>query len=175
MIDERRTTHYAATHNCTAFILGPDGRTARSSDDGEPAGTAGIPMLGALQHNGLTDVVAVVTRYFGGIKLGGGGLVRAYSDAVAQAVEAAGIREVRLCRLLRVDVGYDEAGSIENQLRTLALPSGRSLEVVDVEWTDRAHILVAVDEDARHEFDEALQTLSGGSLVAAPVGERWVG
>ncbi|NLE97195.1 MAG: YigZ family protein [Propionibacterium sp.] len=175
VIEERRTVHHDATHNCTAFILGPDGRTARSSDDGEPAGTAGIPMLTALQHNVLTDVVAVVTRYFGGIKLGGGGLVRAYSDAVAQAIEAAGIREVRLCRLLRVDVDYAEAGVVENQLRTLELPSGALLAVTDVEWgAASAHITVGVDERAVAEFEEALQTLSAGSLTARSVGEEWV-
>jgi uncharacterized YigZ family protein len=175
VIEDRRAVHYNATHNCTAFILGADGRTARSSDDGEPAGTAGIPMLGALQHNRLTDVVAVVTRYFGGIKLGGGGLVRAYSDAVAQAVGAAGVREVRKAQLLRIDVGYEEAGSVENQLRTLALPSGSAVEVTDVQWGEQAHITVAVDASAVAEFAEALQTLSGGSLGASDVGERWVG
>lgn len=175
VIEERRATHHDATHNCTAFILGPDGRTARSSDDGEPSGTAGIPMLTALQHNQLTDVVAVVTRYFGGIKLGGGGLVRAYSDAVARAVEAAGIREVRLATLLRVDVDYAEAGVVENQLRTLVLPSGVPVTVTDVEWGEnKAHVHVGVDNDAVGEFTEALQTLSAGGLAAIPIGERWV-
>ena len=89
VIAERRKAHFDASHNCTAFVLGSDSGVARSSDDGEPAGTAGVPMLNVLHSNGLSDVVAVVTRYFGGIKLGGGGLVRAYSDAVAQAVEEA--------------------------------------------------------------------------------------
>lgn len=175
VIDDRRSVHFDATHNCTAFVLGPDARTARSSDDGEPSGTAGIPMLTTLQHNGLTDVVAVVTRYYGGIKLGGGGLVRAYSDAVQQAVEAAGTREVRLFRLLRVDVDYADAGVVENQLRTLTLPSGTPVEVTDVEWGAQAHITVGVDESAVDEFDVALQTLSAGSLSSIPVGERWVG
>lgn len=175
VIEERRSTHHDATHNCTAFVLGPDGRTARSSDDGEPSGTAGIPMLGALQHNQLTDVVAVVTRYFGGIKLGGGGLVRAYSDAVAQAVEAVGTREVRLMRLLQIDVDYADAGPIENQLRTLTLPSGAPVEVTDVHWTDKAHITVGVDADGVDEFETALQTFSAGALASKPTGERWVG
>lgn len=174
VIEERRSHFYDATHNCTAYVLGPDGRTARSSDDGEPSGTAGLPMLTTLQHNHLTDVVAVVTRYFGGIKLGGGGLVRAYSDAVQQAVEAAGIREVRLCALLQVDVDYAEAGTIENQLRSLSLSSGADVVVTGVEWSDKAHITVAVDAEAREEFDVALQTLSAGSLEARQSGERWV-
>lgn len=175
VIDDRRAVHHAATHNCTAFILGPDGRTARSSDDGEPSGTAGIPMLTALQHNRLTDVVAVVTRYFGGIKLGGGGLVRAYSDAVARAIEAAGVRRVRLATLLEVEVDYAEVGVVENQLRALVLPSGGPVSVTDVRWgSDNARVILGVDSDALVEFDEALQSLSGGALRATPVGERWV-
>lgn len=175
VIDERRQVHWNATHNCTAYILTPDGRNARSSDDGEPAGTAGIPMLTTLQHNNLTNVVAIVTRYFGGIKLGAGGLVRAYSDAVQQAIEAAGIREVRLMRLLQVDVDYADAGVIENGLRNLVLPSGSAVEVTDVAWTDKANITVGVDEAEIQAFETALQTLSSGSLSAVSVGERWVG
>lgn len=164
-----------ARHHCSAFIIGPDARTGGSSDDGEPAGTAGMPMFTTLQRNHLTCVVAVVTRYFGGIKLGAGGLVRAYSDSVQQAIDAAGTRRVRLAQLLRVDVDYAEAGSVENQLRTLALPSCSSIEVVDVAWSDQAHITVAVDADAVGEFHAALQTLSSGALSATPAGERWVG
>lgn len=174
VIDERRQTHWNATHNCTAYILTPDGRNARSSDDGEPAGTAGVPMLTTLQHNQLTNVVAVVTRYFGGIKLGGGGLIRAYSDAVQEAIEAIGIREVRLMKLLQVDVDYAEAGVIENDLRNLVLPSGSAVEVTDVAWTDKAHITVGVDEAELDAFETALRTLSAGSLSAETVGERWV-
>ncbi|MBB1515512.1 YigZ family protein [Tessaracoccus sp. MC1679] len=175
VVEERRSAHFDARHHCSAFVLGVDGRTARSSDDGEPAGTAGLPMLQVLQKNALTDVVAVVTRYFGGIKLGAGGLVRAYSDAVAAAVEAVGIREVRLSRLLRVDVDYAEAGAYENQLRGLILPSGLTVVVDGVEWTDRAHITVAVEAGGESDFAAVLATISGGSLTAAPAGERWMG
>jgi len=173
VIDERRATLFDARHHCSAFILGPDARTARSSDDGEPAGTAGIPMFTALQRNGLTDVVAVVTRYFGGIKLGAGGLVRAYTDAVAQAMEAAGTREVRLSRILQVDVDFASAGAFEDQLRGLVLPSGVPVVVDGVEWSDRAHIRVAVPTDSVAELDVALATLSAGAVVAVPVDERW--
>ena len=140
VVEERRSTLFDARHHCSAFVLGPDARTARSSDDGEPAGTAGIPMLQVLQKHGLTDTVAVVTRYFGGIKLGAGGLVRAYSDAVAQAIDTAGTRTVKLSRILRVDVDYVEAGVIEDQLRSVVLPNGAVVVVDGVEWTDRAHI-----------------------------------
>lgn len=174
VIEERRATHFTATHNCSAFVLGPDARTARSSDDGEPAGTAGIPMLGVLHSNHLTDVVAVVTRYFGGIKLGAGGLVRAYSDAVAQAVGTAGTRRVELRQLLSIDVDFALIGSIEGSLRTMTLPSGTGVVVEEVTWGSCAQVRVAVPTSARGEFDSALAALSSGALVAHPVGERWV-
>lgn len=175
VIEERRSTYFDAAHNCTAFVLGPDSRTARSSDDGEPAGTAGIPMLQVLQKNSLTDVVAVVTRYFGGIKLGAGGLVRAYSDAVAQAIEAAGVRTVQLCSLLQIDVDFATAGAIEDQLRGLTLPSGEAVVVDGVDWSDKAHIKVAVSAGREEELNVALATMSAGALHAVPIGERWVG
>ena len=174
VIEARRSEFFDARHHCSAFILGPDGRTARSSDDGEPAGTAGIPMLTALQRNDLTDVVAVVTRYFGGIKLGAGGLVRAYTDAVAQAMTAVGTRTVTLSQILRVDVDFALAGAVEDQLRGLVLPSGTAVQVDGVNWTDRAHIRVAVPSSSVREFDVALASLSAGSLTAVPVDERWV-
>ena len=173
IIEERRKVHFDAAHHCSAFVLGPDARTMRSSDDGEPAGTAGAPMLGVLTSNALTDVVAVVTRYFGGIKLGAGGLVRAYSDAVAQAVDAAGRRTVRLATQLAIDTPLAEAGALEGQLRNLVLPSGTPVVVEDVEWGTSARILVAVPSDQRADFDQALTSLTSGALVAEATGQRW--
>lgn len=82
--------HYKANHNCSCFIIGENSEIKRSSDDGEPSGTAGVPMLTVLENNELTNVVAVVTRYFGGVKLGAGGLIRAYTESVAKAVREIG-------------------------------------------------------------------------------------
>jgi uncharacterized YigZ family protein len=115
-IGAHRRLHWEASHNCTAYVL-DDGQSARSSDDGEPAGTAGVPMLEVLRGRGLTDVLAVVTRYFGGVKLGAGGLVRAYGGAVSAAVDAAGTVELAHWQRLTVRVDYGPAGSIEGLLR----------------------------------------------------------
>lgn len=175
VIEERRSTYFDARHHCSAFVLGPDGRIARSSDDGEPAGTAGIPMLTTLQRADLTDVVAVVTRYFGGIKLGAAGLVRAYTDAVAQAIAAVGVREVRLSTVLRIDVDVASAGSVEGQLRALRLPSGAVPVIEGVEWGEGASILVAVGSNSVDELRVALASLSAGALTAVEVDQRWVG
>ncbi|MGL5207238.1 MAG: YigZ family protein, partial [Acidaminococcaceae bacterium] len=90
-IKEIKKKYWDATHNCSAYIVGETGMAQRSSDDGEPSGTAGLPMLEVLRKNHLHNVAAVVTRYFGGIKLGAGGLVRAYTNSVATAIEGAGI------------------------------------------------------------------------------------
>ena len=174
VIEERRSRFFDARHHCSAFVLGPEARTARSSDDGEPAGTAGVPMLNVLTSNHLTDVVAVVTRYFGGVKLGAGGLVRAYSEAVAQAVAAAGTRRVELCSLLGIDADFASIGAVEDSLRGLILPSGTAVAVVGVDWGDRARITVAVPVTATGEFDAFLAALSAGALTAVPTGQRWI-
>src|SRR5680860_1503467 len=93
VIERIRKQHWDARHNCSAFVLGPGGDVQRSNDDGEPSGTAGAPMLEVLRGRGVSDVVAVVTRYFGGVLLGAGGLVRAYSDSVRAALDEAGVLE----------------------------------------------------------------------------------
>ena len=90
-----RRAHRDATHNCTAYVVGERGEVTKSGDDGEPAGTAGIPMLEVLVRRGLTGTAAVVTRHFGGVKLGAGGLARAYGQAVAGALDAVGVVELR--------------------------------------------------------------------------------
>lgn len=115
-ISAHRKANWDATHNCTAYVI-DDGRSARSNDDGEPAGTAGVPMLEVLRGRDLTDVLAVVTRYFGGVKLGAGGLVRAYGAAVAAAVDAVGTVELARWQRLIVRVDYGLAGSLEGLLR----------------------------------------------------------
>ena len=113
-----RREHWAATHNCSAFRLGPEGGVQRSSDDGEPAGTAGVPMLEVLIRRELTDTVAVVTRWFGGTKLGAGGLVRAYGRAVSEAVDAVGtLRRVRHATFT-VATPHADAGRLQNALHT---------------------------------------------------------
>ena len=130
-------------------------------------------MLTVLTSNHLTDVVAVVTRYFGGIKLGAGGLVRAYSEAVAHAVAAVGTRRVELCTLLRIDADFANIGMLENSLRGAVLPSGVNVTVEGVDWGDRARITVAVPVTATGEFNAFLSALSAGSLTAHPTGQRW--
>lgn len=112
-----RKRFWDANHNCVAMITGTTGDQARSSDDGEPSGTAGIPMLEVLRRRAMTDLVAVVTRYFGGTKLGAGGLVRAYGSAVSEALDRARIVRRRALTRVTFDVSHAEAGRVDNLLR----------------------------------------------------------
>lgn len=117
-IDEARRAHWDARHHCSAFVLGPRGDLRRSNDDGEPSGTAGMPILDALTGAELTNVVAVVTRWFGGTLLGTGGLVRAYGDAVRAALDLAVVEEYARMTLVSVGVDMADVGRVENALRT---------------------------------------------------------
>lgn len=115
-----KKSYWDARHNCSAMVTGVLGDQARSSDDGEPSGTAGVPMFEVLRRRELTDVVAIVTRYFGGIKLGAGGLVRAYSTAVSEALDTATILGRAALRQAQVAVPHADAGRIEHMLRQWA-------------------------------------------------------
>ena len=110
-IAEMKSRHWDATHNVYAYIL-REGQLQRYSDDGEPQGTAGIPVLDVLQKSHITDVVVVVTRYFGGILLGGGGLVRAYSHGASIALQAGGIITMKECALLSLSCDYSQYGRV---------------------------------------------------------------
>lgn len=157
-----RAEHPRARHHCSAFVLGPDGRVQRSNDDGEPSGTAGAPMLDALTSAGLSDVVAVVTRYFGGVLLGAGGLTRAYRGAVAEAVLSAQRVHRAVRREVVVTSGYDIAGGIEAEARRRGYGVGTAEYGADV-----AQIYLVAE--AQVEALTALAAeLSAGSASVVP-------
>lgn len=164
VVEAARKEHWDARHHCSAFVLGPRGEVARSSDDGEPAGTAGAPMLEVLRGAGLSDVVVVVTRWFGGVLLGAGGLVRAYGDAVRAAVGEAGVQERRLLDLWELVVDHAHAARLENELRA------RGVTVRSVEYGDRATLRLATDTD----LVALVREVSAGALVPTRAGEAWV-
>lgn len=138
-----------ATHNCSAYII--DDLAQRSSDDGEPSGTAGIPMLEVLRKNGLTETAAVVTRYFGGIKLGAGGLVRAYSGSVAGAVKECGIAQKILMSRFSFLYDVNSVGRILNVLYQQNL-----FEIADVEYNLRAKVILKMRDDQKAEAESWL-------------------
>lgn len=121
-IQDIKKAHSTATHNCSAYLIGEHDQIQKANDDGEPSGTAGFPMLEVLKKQGLQDITVVVTRYFGGIKLGGGGLIRAYGRSTSTGVAAAGTVQRILHKTLAVTIDYTALGKIENEVRQSAWP-----------------------------------------------------
>ncbi len=118
--------HFDARHNCSAWVLGADSSQQKSNDDGEPGGTAGNPILEAIKQHGLTNVVVVVTRYFGGIKLGAGGLIRAYSHTASLGLEATPCLKVKPFCLMEAEMDYSLLGTVENWIRNEELRTGET-------------------------------------------------
>lgn len=157
--------HYRANHNCSAFILGKKAEVQRSSDDGEPSGTAGMPILEVLRKNQLVDVLAVVTRYFGGIKLGAGGLIRAYSNATSTALETLGIVEAKLQQELLLTIDYSQQRIFEHFL--VEFPD----VLKETRYTEKIDYVLSIDEAEIPDFRAKIIDLLSGK-VQITLGEK---
>lgn len=160
--------HYQARHVCSAYILGDSSETIKYSDDGEPSGTAGRPMLDILKGKNLTYTLACVTRYFGGVLLGTGGLVRAYSDALNDGLDNAKIEVMELRKTLALDVDYNAHGKLK-----YALP-GFNAVVVDEIYSDKVNIAIAFPSDAEVRVRNYLTELTGGKAQIEDRGLAYV-
>lgn len=158
-INKIKAMHRKARHNVYAYILRDD-NISRYSDDGEPQGTAGVPVLEVLQKRGLTDVCVVVTRYFGGILLGGGGLLRAYSHAASIACEAAHIMDMRLCHRLKIETDYNLYGKI-----SYILPNFNVI-TVNSDFADTVTLEILVMSDKLSVLQKELTEITNGSAKA---------
>lgn len=156
-IQERKKEYWDARHNVSAYIL-DEGRLCRFSDDGEPQGTAGIPALDVLRKEELTDCALVITRYFGGILLGGGGLVRAYSHAAKIAVDAAGVVLMRPCLTGELTCDYTQYGYIP------ALLAQHGGTVTDTAFTDEVTVFFTIPAEAKSGLCAAITERSAGQL-----------
>ncbi|MDO5635601.1 MAG: YigZ family protein [Micrococcus sp.] len=166
-----RAEHPDARHHCTAMIIGEDPPVHRSNDDGEPSGTAGMPMLLALQRAELTDVLAVVIRWFGGIKLGTGGLSRAYAAVVENAIGDARLLRRTTLHEVEIEIPHAEAGGAENAVRTWATAHGALME--DTVYSPTAATLRVLIPPAQVEnFSADVSTWSSGTRAPRVVGER---
>lgn len=168
VVERLRKQHWDARHHCSAFVLGPDRGVARSSDDGEPSGTAGAPMLEVLTGHGVSDVVAVVTRWFGGVLLGTGGLVRAYGDAVRAGLESVGTLRRELVVEHELVVSHVEAGRVDNELRS------RGVHVVDADYAAEVTLTLGVPATEVDGLAPLVAELTAGSGRLREVGSRWV-
>ncbi|WP_416141347.1 YigZ family protein [Lysinibacillus capsici] len=155
-IDGIKKLHHNATHNCSAYIIGEHDHIQKANDDGEPSGTAGVPMLEVLKKQGLKDTVVVVTRYFGGTKLGGGGLIRAYGKATTEGLIAAQIVERKLHHFMKVAIDYTWLGKVENEIRS----SSYSLE--EIRYLEGVEIIVSVLKEDEEQFRSWITEMTNG-------------
>ena len=158
--------HYKATHNCSAFIVGERSEIKRTSDDGEPSGTAGIPMLGVLENHNLTNVCVVVTRYFGGIKLGAGGLIRAYAGSVALAVKEIGIIEIKEQAGIQIHMTYAQYQEYGNFLKE------HNLIELETNFTDQVDTMIFIDKEKKDGIKADLIEFFNGKVTLTDKGLR---
>ncbi len=155
-IAEIKKQHWNATHNCSAYLIGEHDQIQKANDDGEPSGTAGVPILEVLKKKGLKDTVVVVTRYFGGIKLGAGGLIRAYGKATSEGIEATGVVLRKLMKVVSTQIDYTWLGKIENELRSSVY------SIKEIHYLDNVVIDTYVEEGEVAAFTEWMVELTNG-------------
>lgn len=167
-IQKIKKQHHDATHNCSAYIIGDRDDIQKTNDDGEPGGTAGIPMLEVLKKLSLKNTAVVVTRYFGGIKLGAGGLIRAYSSTTSETIKQIGIVKGELLQGYTVTIAYPLLGKVENALQ-------HSLHIVDAkEYAEQVTLTVYVHTDALHSFEKDMINLTNDQIQLQQIGRKYV-
>lgn len=156
ILSATRKKYYDATHNCYGYILGDKGDISKASDDGEPSKTAGFPILDVLKKNNLTNVICIVTRYFGGILLGAGGLVRAYSSSAAEAVKKASFLEKRLLKKFIIKLGYSEYNNIITKICGT---------ILDQSFLSDVTITIALEDNKIDETIALINSVSKGNAI----------
>lgn len=167
-IQEIKKKHHDATHNCSCYMIGEHDQIQKANDDGEPSGTAGVPMLEVLKKQNLKDTAVVVTRYFGGIKLGAGGLIRAYGNTTSQAIKTTGIVKRVLMQGFSVTVDYGLLGKLENVLRQ----SEHLLETIN--YLENVEFIVYVEVDETDNFNDWIVDLTNGQASIQLIDQKYV-
>ena len=158
IIKAEKKKYYDAKHHCYAYVMGDDGSDIKCSDDGEPSGTAGRPMLDILQKEGLTDILCVVTRYFGGTLLGTGGLVRAYSAALKDAIDKSTFKNETEAVIVKYKYGYNFDARISSYLRD------KDIKVLDSEYSDAVEMMIVLEKEMYSAVDADLVNITNGSV-----------
>jgi len=167
-INQIKKQHPNATHNCSCYMVGEHDQIQKANDDGEPSGTAGVPMLEVLKKQGLKDTVVVVTRYFGGIKLGGGGLIRAYGKATTEGIEAAQVVERKLHHVMKISIDYTWLGKVENEIRN----SNYTLN--SIQYAEGVEVLVEVLASDVETFTNWVTELTNGQSTVNCIDKKFV-
>lgn len=167
-IEEISTKHRDATHNVYAYALGQNSNIQRFSDDGEPSGTAGIPALEVIKKENLRNVVVVITRYFGGIKLGAGGLIRSYTKGAKIGIEAGIIVDMILHKKIKIRIDYTSYGKVENYILSEDYILDESV------YDDKVNIFILVNEKMEDEFISMITDLTSGEAIFENIGEEYI-
>lgn len=167
-IQDIKKMHHTATHNCSAYMIGEHDNIQKANDDGEPSGTAGFPMLEVLKKQGLKDTVVVVTRYFGGIKLGGGGLIRAYGRATTEGIASTGTVQRKLHQLMKVTIDYTWLGKVENEVRQSSYP------LKEIDYTDGVDFYIFVPSAEVEYFTTWMTELTNGQATILSVSSEFL-
>ncbi|WP_144478070.1 YigZ family protein [Cytobacillus oceanisediminis] len=158
-IQRIKKQNWNATHNCSAYMIGENDQIQKANDDGEPSGTAGVPILEVLKKKHLKNTVVVITRYFGGIKLGAGGLIRAYGKATSEGLAATGIVERKLMIIMHTTIEYTLLGKVENELRSSVY------QLKDIHYMDKVEIEAYVEEAQKEVFKEWMVEMTNGQSI----------
>ncbi|WP_130806728.1 YigZ family protein [Senegalia massiliensis] len=167
-IEQIRTKHKDATHNVYAYAIGENNNIQRYSDDGEPSGIAGIPILEVIKKEDLRNIVVVVTRYFGGIKLGAGGLVRAYTHGAKIALESASIIEKIIYKKIKVRFDYTFNGKIENVI------NNSSYFIEDISYDDSVNMILLSRKEKLEDLKGLLLDITSGEVIIKELGEQYL-
>ncbi len=167
-IQEIKKKHADATHNCSAYMIGENDQIQKANDDGEPIATAGVPMLEVLKKQKLKDTAVVVTRYFGGIKLGAGGLIRAYGNTTSQAIKTTGVVKRQLMQGFSITVDYTLLGKLENELRK----SEYILETIN--YMDKVECIVYVESGKEKEFQVWITNLTSDQAEVKQTAKKYI-
>ncbi len=159
-VQQIKKKYFDATHNCSAWILGELGDKQKSNDDGEPGGTAGNPILETIKKNELTNICVVVTRYFGGIKLGAGGLIRAYSHGASLGISAAKIVQMKIFKKLAVTLEYNFLATVENFLRQ------KNIRVEKIDYASDVTINILLEPAEVENFLAELTELTAANFIS---------
>jgi len=167
-INEIKKLHHTATHNCSAYMIGEHDNIQKANDDGEPSGTAGVPMLEVLKQLQIKDTTVVVTRYYGGIKLGSGGLIRAYGRATSEGITATGTVERRLHSLMKVTIDYTWLGKVENEARQSTYP------LKEITYAEDVDVFLYVPVSKIDEFTEWMAEITNGQADISMVNNSFL-